>query len=148
GQVVDDGRRYQAQWFGHEPQIAEGAELQREAEPVRAAPLSSHPDQVAIRQGEIGGEVLGGDVRGVAPEAVSLCVGEEAARHAPRPRRPPPSSRSIYCRLSSARQRYSVLRPTRSVRQMSSIVLDLSRCRVSAWARFVASSLGRRPPLW
>src|SRR5262245_7802173 len=31
---------------------------------------------------------------------------------------------------------------------MSSIVLDLSQCRMSAWASFLASSLGRRPPLW
>src|SRR5262249_5871152 len=128
-------------------QIAEGAELQREAEPVRAAPLSSHPDQVAIRQGEIGGEVLGGDVRGEAPEAVSLRVGEEAARHAARPPSPPPS-RWGFGFLCSARQRYSVPRPPRGVRQMSSIVFDLSRCRMIAGARFLAPSLGRRPPLW
>ena len=30
---------------------------------------------------------------------------------------------------------------------MSSMVLDLSWCRVSAWARFLSSSSGRRPPL-
>ena len=41
------------QLVGHEAQIAEGAELQREAEPVGATPLSSHQGQVAVGEREI-----------------------------------------------------------------------------------------------
>ena len=87
---------------GHEPQIAEGADLQREAEAVRATPLSSHLGQVAFREREdtrprsSGGTSEGNRLRRSRSVSVRKLPGML------QPGDPPPSL-VVYCRFSSAR---------------------------------------------
>ena len=66
---------------GHEAQIAKGTDLQREAEAVVVAPLSSDQDPVAFGEREIPDQVLGRDLGGEPPEPFPLGVSQEAAGH-------------------------------------------------------------------
>lgn len=81
GEMLDGGRGRGAKRGRHEAQVAEGAELHGDAEAVVVPPLLLHQPPVAVGEGEVGVQVLGGDFDGIASKPLPLRIGQEAAGH-------------------------------------------------------------------
>jgi hypothetical protein len=81
GEMTDGGRGCGMEPGRHEAQIAKGTDLQREAEAVVRAPLSSDQELIAFGEREIPDQLLGRDLGGEPPEPLPLGVIQEAAGH-------------------------------------------------------------------
>src|SRR5271166_4628108 len=87
GEMTDGGRGCGMEFGRYEAQIAKGTDLQREAEAIVSAPLSSDQEPVAFGEREIPDQILGRDLCGEPSEPFPLGVIQEAAGHSSCPRR-------------------------------------------------------------